>query len=337
MCIIFVKEKGVQLPGYETFKNMVESNPHGNGFAYLDTNSKKVVIRKGFMSLDEYYQAITEIPNATDVPIVGHSRITTHGTTSKGNCHPFPISSKNADLKATKIETDLAIIHNGIIPLKQNTNDIKADLSDTMSYIKNTLYPRYKANKYFYKSEKMLKQIEQEIQSKMVFFNNRGEIVIANKQLFIEDNGIFYSNDSYLSWEYDNFYYGKNKKYDDEDYNDMIAWENGLVWLEPTDYIKLNGETITGSEIELYLAYDGVYYLDIETGEYQLVTDVAYSKNNIEIDYYERCFENGIEPYDEGYFDEFHFENYQDYENYEEETPNKDIDLYNEYKLALVK
>ena len=43
-----------------------------------------------------------------------HFRITTAGGTSKANCHPFPLSQVTGDLKNICLETDAAMMHNGI-------------------------------------------------------------------------------------------------------------------------------------------------------------------------------------------------------------------------------
>jgi hypothetical protein len=92
------------------------------------------------MDLDSYISYIEDLDkkvNLTRLPVVFHTRISTHGGISKENTHPFPLSNKIKDLQALDIKTRQGIAHNGIIPIKT-----EGTLSDTMTYIKDVAYPR---------------------------------------------------------------------------------------------------------------------------------------------------------------------------------------------------
>ena len=56
MCIIINKPKGVAVPDSATIKQCWASNPHGAGVMY--STGKEVVIKKGFMTLEEFEQYI---------------------------------------------------------------------------------------------------------------------------------------------------------------------------------------------------------------------------------------------------------------------------------------
>jgi len=64
-----------------------------------------------------------------DHACVFHFRFATHGSTSPGNCHPFPVEG---NLKRQRVRTDVAVALNGII---RDIPIAKKDYSDTMSYI----------------------------------------------------------------------------------------------------------------------------------------------------------------------------------------------------------
>ena len=284
MCIIWIKQKGMELPSKEIIRNMCINNPHGNGYMYAENG--KVKIRKGFMSFEEYYKELISIPNIKDINLIGHCRITTHGGTSKENCHPFPLSNKLQDLQATSIESNIGIVHNGVIHgIKISEREEKQNLSDTMCYIKNALFPKYyRKDKNFYNAEKNLQKIEGEILSKMVIMDSKGDFKIIGK--FIEDNGYIYSNDTYINYEaYD--WYGNSYP--------CIGY-NGEILLEDTDYIELQGQKIYGKDTELFLTEEGVFYEDWETYELIKISDVAYNQYGILISYESRL--NGINDLD---------------------------------------
>ena len=96
--------------------------------------------------LTDLKKALKRLEKTIDVvntPIVLHFRITTHGETSPGNTHPFPVSEKLPLLRMAKCKAPLAVAHNGIICIKPS----QKDLSDTMEYIITQLAPLYQLKK----------------------------------------------------------------------------------------------------------------------------------------------------------------------------------------------
>lgn len=283
MCIIAIKPMGKKLMDKEVIQTMCENNPHGNGFCYADNG--QVVIKKGYMDFESFYTALNEIPNIKEKNVVLHMRITTHGSTSKGNCHPFPLSNKISHLKATNIKSEVAIIHNGII--SSVDTDSKNDLSDTMTYIKNVLYPRYRANNSFIDNEKIRLEIQKEINSKMVIMKSNGDFYTIGDFNTNEDGYIF-SNYSYIPYKYE--YFDDGFPIDVEDYNNQFLDEDYIL-LEEDDYIMLDGMRIYGSEEYLYLTDSGVYAESGTYGEFIKISNNAYNYNGEAINFKLRYME----------------------------------------------
>ncbi len=195
MCVIIVKKSGIDLPNKSTLEACWKRNPHGAGFMFNDDDY--VIIRKGFMNFDEFYlrlKTANEFYHLKERAVVIHFRISTSGLVDKGNCHPFPISNSNDDLRNTSIVTKLGIAHNGII---QNYNGKSKLLNDTQLFIKNDLFELYSLNNKFYLNEVFQSMIKKLIdESKMVLLDNTGKMIKIGK--WYEDDGLFFSNLNHL-------------------------------------------------------------------------------------------------------------------------------------------
>ena len=232
---------------------MCDNNPHGNGFCYAKNG--QVIIQKGYMDFDSYYEALKQIPNIKDINLIGHCRITTHGSTSGGNCHPFPLSNSIKELKAHEIKTNVGIIHNGIIRSVQA--DEKNDLSDTMTYIKDVLYKKYVKDHNFMDKKEARKEIEKEIGSKMVIMKSNGEYYIIG-DFNTDSNGYLFSNYSYIPYDYHDYHdYFEGMGQDEFD-----IYEDDYILLDYTDFVLMNGERIYGDEIDFYMARSGEVYME---------------------------------------------------------------------------
>ena len=179
MCVIAVKNVGVDFPKDTLLKEMWDSNPHGAGFMY--TLNNKVFIEKGFMKYDDLLRATADLKKRIDIvntPIVMHFRITTHGGTSAQNTHPFPISSDEKYLRALDLSCSVGMVHNGIISSVVVDKDSK--LSDTMVYIQEVLTPLSMLNKSFYKNNYGKTLMENQIGwSKLAFLDKTGAIELV--------------------------------------------------------------------------------------------------------------------------------------------------------------
>lgn len=203
MCIIAAKPAGVSMPDYATLRRMWNANPDGAGFMYPESLTKngkkadKVRIRKGFMEFDHFVKALEELGKKRklkDTAIVMHFRITTHGGTCPELTHPFPVTDSKATLRKLNATAEVGVAHNGIIRSVTPTKD----MSDTSEYIATQLAPLSRALPRFYENRDALELIRNGIGSKMAILAPDGRIATIGE--FNEDNGILYSNYSWMEF-----------------------------------------------------------------------------------------------------------------------------------------
>ena len=194
MCILVFKPKNIEFPTKEALQNCFENNPDGSGYAWIDHGISH--IRKGFLTFNDFYASLEkDMKKLIGVDVALHFRFATHGSVIEGNCHPFPVSCNIRDLKAVRLDGKFKIMaHNGIISsLGKRAKKTKSDLSDTMVFAKElrSFGENHKNNRSILES------------GKFVIMDQKGSRRYGH---FIEDNGIFYSNDGYLGldviWPY---------------------------------------------------------------------------------------------------------------------------------------
>ena len=224
MCVIVHKERGKDLPSDEIIEKCFKKNPDGSGILLHRSGTKIVEIHKGFMKLDDFKSAFKDLNVQKDDDLVLHFRITTSGGTNPENCHPFPISSKVEDLKATRINTPLAFVHNGVL----GHGDDKLKISDTQVFIKDVI-SRKEISDHL-DNEEIQKVIEQMAGSQRFFIADAEKDIFKRFGTWYEDDGLWYSNlgwknyykytssslfSGYDDWGYGSYYdyYGKNNKY----------------------------------------------------------------------------------------------------------------------------
>lgn len=218
MCIIVAKYKNVDLPSKEILKNCFERNNDGAGFSYFG-NDNLVHIKKGFMSFNEFYNKLMEVDKTDhlkDKNVIIHFRISTSGLVDVGNCHPYPLTKKVDYLRATNLKCKMAIAHNGIISKYNKKDNI---LNDSQLFIQNVLCEFYKLDNDFTNNEFIMSIIKDLIgTSKLAFINEKGEMKLLGD--FVKDNGVYYSNSTYKSYNYYPYYkYNYNNySYFDDDY-----------------------------------------------------------------------------------------------------------------------
>jgi len=191
MCIIAIKKAGVKFPDEQTLCTMWYNNPDGAGFMYL--HKGQVCIRKGFMKLTDFIEALKLARREVDevqTPFVLHFRITTHGGTKPANCHPFPVTDNIALLQKPVLHTNVGVAHNGIIHIIPRNG-----ISDTMEYIASQMSHMKRIDKKFYRNAHFLSMIEDAIGSKMAILGSDGCIATIGE--FNEHNGMLYSNTSW--------------------------------------------------------------------------------------------------------------------------------------------
>ena len=128
MCVCIFKKAGKQLPSEQILSDCWLANPDGAGFCYPENG--KIRIKKGFMTFEEFLSALEKVKNIKEKPFLIHFRIATHGGISPQNCHPFPVSENENELKAIDFCCKNAFVHNGILPFRPR----KESLSDSQEF-----------------------------------------------------------------------------------------------------------------------------------------------------------------------------------------------------------
>ena len=165
MCVVICKEKNQNKPSETMLKSAWEHNPHGAGYIYVSDNS--VIIKKGFMTFEEFWKEAKELPE--DSAIVYHFRIATHGSKDEKGTHPFPITNDEELLQELWVEAPIGVAHNGIIQLCANypADANPNNLSDTQLYIRDYLARINKINNKWYDDTFWLNIIDRTISSKL--------------------------------------------------------------------------------------------------------------------------------------------------------------------------
>lgn len=291
MCVILVKERGIELPTKDVLESCWKRNPDGAGFMFNDCN--KVVIMKGFMTFEEFYlrlQTANEFYHLKEKGLVIHFRIATSGLKDKGNCHPYPISNDNLDLRKSFILTDLGIAHNGII---RSYNGKDKVLNDTQLFIKNDLFELNSLEKKFYKNTIFQSMIERLIDgSRLVFLNKKGEIIKLGN--WFQDGNYYFSNLNHVSKRFLNInkrpqIFDNDLKYFDEEneeftINDEVVDKDYFdLFIDALDRLE-NGDSVYSEDyFQEYNSFNGKYYLNKED---KMIYELIGNNELMFVDYY---------------------------------------------------
>jgi predicted glutamine amidotransferase len=92
MCVLAVSKPNAVIEK-KYFTHCAKFNRHGMGLAYVDPTTKKVVIVKDYLNVDDFHRKYMELidKGANDHAMMIHFRFATAGGESLANCHPFPI------------------------------------------------------------------------------------------------------------------------------------------------------------------------------------------------------------------------------------------------------
>lgn len=228
MCIIVVKPKGVEMPDSETLLTCDWSNPDGSGFMFA--HDGRVKIRKGFMSFDDFENAInceTAHLDVKNTAIIMHFRIATHGKVIPSCCHPFPLTDNFDMMRRTKVDCHIGIAHNGVIDGRY-TNDT---VSDTMDFIASVINPLSKIDKDFIHNDNARELLLGACDSKLAIMDGNGDIMLVGH--FHDENGVLYSNSGYKStpWRkyYDSLPWGSDDYYSPYGYDDAECDISDLI------------------------------------------------------------------------------------------------------------
>lgn len=266
MCIAIAKNSGIKCPSLDTLRNCWDSNPNGAGFAFNDAG--RVVIKKGFMTWNDFQTAWLRYSKRYDFDNRGvliHFRISTHGGTNPQNTHPFPVISDTGMMQKSECVCDYAAIHNGIISMTSSQAYKERTVSDTLIFVRDYL-SLIAQNKAWFKRRANIELINLLIDapsSKMAILNGRGEIIYTDG--FTEDNGILYSNTSYktprvrsnkkygnyptcYNYDYDeDEFYGRSYGYYNDGYSDGYGWGYGDGYYQNGERKTFNATPATTS------------------------------------------------------------------------------------------
>lgn len=215
MCILIVKPKGKICPPKETLEECFDRNPDGAGFSY--NKNGVIVLRKGFMTFEDFYEATKKIP--TDSTALIHCRIGTSGGNTQGLTHPYPLCNDYKKmqkitqvLRPTKDKKAYAVAHNGIF----SDLETRKDVNDTCVFVANILNPLYEVSKDILDDalDSVISRCTDT--SKIAILDNEGNCKMYGTG-WIEDCGIYYSNSTYKPFKYN--YNWRNYDYDDVIYD----------------------------------------------------------------------------------------------------------------------
>ena len=232
-------------------------------------DGNQVFIEKGFMDFNSFYsrlEALDKEFNLVNSDLALHFRISTSGNVDQGNCHPYPISTETSQLRNLSLVTDIGMAHNGVI--RKHIPETRSILNDTQTFIKNFVYNMYSSNKEFLTVGANIKALEEEAGSKLCFITKDNMYIIGK---FIEEtNGILYSNDTYLSYDYG---WGYEDYSVDFDYFDMFDIEGEPLDVKDFTFILSKLEFVKEDTVK---CFDGTVY---------------YNENDLVVDKYGNLFE----------------------------------------------
>lgn len=195
MCIIAIKKSGVDMPTKETLQNCFDNNPDGCGFMYR--KGSQVVIDKGYFDFDQFYKQLMRKNFSKKDTVIFHFRIATHGAITAAQCHPFPVSKNERELGLRNYQTDMAMVHNGMLSAMPKHKT----LSDTMLFVRDVLADDAIRPNLHRTAVQLLIQ-EATIGSKLAVLT-KDSLTLYGK--FISDfGGLLFSNDTYLNSGYSN-------------------------------------------------------------------------------------------------------------------------------------
>lgn len=257
MCIIVVKEKGFAFPTEEILKSCFESNPDGAGF--MVATGKEVVIRKGFMDFKSFINALNKARKefGDNKTYVMHFRITTQAGVRPDCTHPYPISENMDDLRKLTFKCKVGIAHNGIISLTSQSHcDYGKRTKGAITYNDTMLF----VTEYLSNMKKLKQSIIETLApgNRFAVLYKDGTCNVMGHG-WINDNGIQYSNNTYLPYvptgysfwgsderdydndydEWDQFYNERTGTFDfDEEYCPMSEEETDMYCKECSNYAQ---------------------------------------------------------------------------------------------------
>jgi uncharacterized CHY-type Zn-finger protein len=162
-----------------------------------------------------------------------HFRITTHGGTTDGNTHPFPISNSDKVLKSLSLSCNHVMMHNGVLPITPDNKNI----SDTMMLSKLIARGGFEKN-----TPQLMDLLEELIGSNKIAMMTSDDVYLIGDWKTVD--GVYYSNTHWqykntiaTQWDYCGYGYGAYSKPSDErvsDCSDTLNNDDDYYALTPT-------------------------------------------------------------------------------------------------------
>lgn len=204
MCIICYIPTGAELPEFATFERMNKANNDGAGFMYAD--GRNVNIYKGYNDVRELYADVLDTreqhPRA---PIVAHFRISTQGGNPPELTHPFPVCASYEKMRKLNTTCNIGVAHNGVIheysaPYVYGAKKAPApNYNDTMTFIRDFMNPLLRGREKWYNApdaDALRVAFKHVSDSRLAIMSAGGHVELIGH--FYENDGIYYSNESYL-------------------------------------------------------------------------------------------------------------------------------------------
>lgn len=175
----------------EEFFAMFDANPHGGGMAYK--LGDKIHIEKGFFNCDKFWEAYNNVKQTLNVDIAIHFRIATSGQITSQFCHPYTLTNNINDMYRLSTDADTVVFHNGVLNIS-----VDDGCNDTMTFIKNRLYPLYKEDKNFLNDKHNWINISNDISGSRLLVMQCDNVFMLGNGWTEYRNGMYVSNRNWI-------------------------------------------------------------------------------------------------------------------------------------------
>ena len=165
MCVICIKNRGVEMPTDDILKLMYMANREGCGFCTPTLSYKG-------LSFDSFMKKIRQVKR--DEPCLIHFRLATHGSVKTSNCHPF-----------YDRQTNTFFMHNGVLGISA-----KKDMTDSETAFREYFLPVIRT--YGLYSRELKETVSKIIGGSRFAFMQDGDLRVFGD--FQEYRGLYFSN-----------------------------------------------------------------------------------------------------------------------------------------------
>ena len=195
MCIICVSKSGVRQPTVTELNTMFRNNPDGAG--YMVARHGMVSISKGYMDFGEFLNAVRREHFTERDSVVYHFRIRTQAGVNPEMTHPFPLSNRLERMEKLDTTCRIGVAHNGVIRLTADPDNRR--YSDTALFITQYLRVLIQRREDL-RDRRVLDTVWNLAQSKFAIMDGGGYVATVGE--FLNQDGLLFSNASYMGWNH---------------------------------------------------------------------------------------------------------------------------------------